>query len=70
MDNMDTFIAQRIINAADVSLESGQAKYRLYFVTMFVLYGQWKTAVDAILQMTYSAQYPEPDGYGVCIVTE
>ncbi len=67
--NMDTVISQRIIDAANVSLTSGQAKYRLYFITLAVLYNQWQPMVDAILMTTY-APPAYPDGYGACIVTE
>ena len=62
---MATFIAQRIIAAANVSLENGQAKYRAYFITT-PLYLAYKTDVDNILETTFTAQYP--DGYGACIV--
>ena len=66
---METFIARNIIKAANVSLEAGQQKYRVYFINT-PLYLAYKTGTDTILQTTYSTQYPEPNGYGVCIVTE
>ena len=65
--NMATFIANRIINAANVSLTDGQQKYRVYFINT-TLYLAYKADVDTILQTTYTTQYP--DGYGDCIVTE
>lgn len=57
---MSTFIAQRIMKAADVSEEKGQAKYRAYFVKTSI-YLKWKEDVDTILEV---------DGYDYCIVTE
>ena len=57
---MVEFIANRIIDNADVSLEKGQAKYRAYFVKT-KLYLKYKPAVDAILEV---------DGYADCIVTK
>lgn len=54
-----TFIAQRIEEARDKSLEEGQAKYRAYFINT-TLYLKYKPSVDAILLQ---------DGYGDCIVT-
>jgi hypothetical protein len=64
---MATFIASRIILAANISLEAGQQKYRVYFINT-TLYLAYKADVDIILQTTYTLQYP--DGYGECIVTE
>ena len=58
--SMATFIANRIIEAREKSLEEGQAKYRAYFVNI-KLYVRYKDGVDAILLQ---------DGYGDCIVTE
>ena len=55
---MSTFIAQRIMKDADISIERGQAKYEAYFVNTR-LYLKYKEDVDTIL-MT--------DGYGACIV--
>ena len=55
---MSTFIAQRIMKDADISIERGQAKYEAYFVNT-KLYLRYKEDVDTIL-MT--------DGYGACIV--
>lgn len=57
---MSTFIAQRIMKAADVSEEKGQAKYRAYFVKTSI-YLKWKEDVDTILEV---------EGYDYCIVTE
>lgn len=56
---MVTFIAIRIQEAADKSLEEGKAKYRVYFVNT-ALYHKWKPEVDAILIQ---------DGYEDVIVT-
>jgi hypothetical protein len=64
---MPTFIANRIIAAANVSLEAGQQKYRVYFINTS-LYLKYKPDVDTILETTDSDQYP--NGYGECIVTE
>lgn len=60
---MATYIASKIEKAADISLEEGQAKYRLYFVrpSAAKLYGRYQAEVDLIL---------EADGYGNCIVAE
>lgn len=61
---MITFIAQKIEEARDRSLEEGQNKYRAYFVRENArkLYEKrYKEGVDAIL---------EADGYEDCIVTE
>lgn len=63
---MATFIANRIIAAANTSLAAGQDKYRTYFIKT-TLYLAYKADVDTILQTTYTTQYP--DGYGACIVT-
>jgi hypothetical protein len=63
---MATFIAQRIIAQADISLEAGQAKYRAYFVKT-KLYASYQDEVNSILETTDSAKYPS--GYGECIVT-
>ena len=64
---MSTFIANRIISAANISIAAGQTKYRVYFINT-PIYLAYKTDVDMILQTTYSEFYPE--GYGECIVTE
>jgi hypothetical protein len=64
---MATFIANRIIQAANVSLAQGQQKYRVYFINT-AIYLAYKADVDTILQTTFTTQYP--DSYGVCIVTE
>lgn len=63
---MTTFIAQRIMLAANTSLENGQAKYRAYFVNT-TLYQTWQAEVNMILETTFTDQYP--NGYGACIVT-
>jgi hypothetical protein len=55
---MVTFIAQRIEEARDISLEKGRDKYRAYFIKT-KLYKKYKADVDAIL---------EQDGYEDCIV--
>ena len=55
---MATFIAQRIMEQADISIEKGQAKYRAYFVNTKI-YAKYQADVNAIL---------ETDGYGECIV--
>lgn len=57
---MREFIAGKIEEARDVSLEKGQAKYRAYFVKT-KLWARYKADVDAILTV---------DGYADCIVTE
>lgn len=64
---MPTFIANRIIAAANISLGDGQNKYRVYFINTTIYLG-YKADVDNILQTTDSVQYP--NGYGECIVTE
>lgn len=63
-DMMVTYIAQKIKDAYDKGgIESGQAKYRAYFVRSSALkiYGKYKEDVDTILIT---------DGYEECIVTE
>jgi len=62
---MPTFIASKIIAAAEISLTAGQTKYRVYFVNT-IMYASYKASVDSILQTTESTQYPT--GYGACIV--
>lgn len=57
---MREFIAGRIEDARDVSLEAGQAKYRAYFINT-KLWARYKADVDAILEV---------DGYADCIVVE
>ena len=56
---MAAFIANRIMEQADVSLEKGQEKYRAYFVNTN-LYVDWQDDVNTILQT---------EGYGDCIVS-
>lgn len=48
---MVTFIAQKIEEARDISLEKGQAKYRAYFIRKSAkkLYGRYQEDVDTIL---------------------
>lgn len=48
---MVTFIATKIEEAADISLEKGQAKYRAYFVRKSAkrLYGKYQEDVNTIL---------------------
>lgn len=57
---MAEFIANRILEAREKSIENGKAKYRAYFVTLKI-YARYKTAVDAILVT---------EGAEDCIVTE
>ena len=56
---MENVIADNIINAAKVSLEAGQAKYRTYFVK-YTWYKAYKAGVDARLTAA---------GFEKCIVT-
>ena len=58
MNDMTTFIARRIIEEADKSIEAGQKKYSAYFVKTR-LYKRWKDNVDTILKT---------DGYDEVIV--
>ena len=60
---METFMATRIEEAREISLEKGQAKYRGYFVreSAAKLYGRYQDAVDSILEL---------DGFSDCIVSE
>ena len=58
MNDMTTFIASRIMEEADKSIEAGQKKYRAYFVKTR-LYKRWKDNVDTILKT---------DGYDEVIV--
>ena len=58
--DMSTFIADRIMEQADRSVEAGQNKYRAYFVKT-KLYEKWRKDVETILIT---------DGYEECIVTE
>lgn len=55
---MSPFIASMVENATKVSVESGKAKYKAYFVNT-TLYLNWKLDVDAILTV---------DGYSEVIV--
>lgn len=55
---MITFIADRIANAADKSLQQGQDKYRAYFVNT-ALYRKYQNDVNTILRT---------DGYADTIV--
>ena len=61
--NMETFMATRIEEAREISLERGQAKYRAYFVRKSAakLYGRYQDTVNSILEL---------DGYSDCIVSE
>lgn len=64
IDMMVTYIAEKIKDAYDKGgIESGQSKYRAYFVRSSALkiYGKYKEDVDTILIT---------DGYEDCIVTE
>ena len=58
MNDMVTFMASRIIEEAEKSVEAGQKKYRAYFVKTR-LYKRWKDNVDTILKT---------DGYDEVIV--
>ena len=58
MKDMETFIASRIIEEAEKSVEAGQKKYSAYFVKTR-LYKRWKDNVDTILKT---------DGYDEVIV--
>lgn len=58
MNDMTTFIASRIMEEADKSIEAGQKKYRAYFAKTR-LYKRWKDNVDTILKT---------DGYDEVIV--
>lgn len=49
MNDMTTFIASRIMEEADKSIEAGKKKYRAYFVRTS-LYKNWKEDVDTILK--------------------
>lgn len=49
MNDMVTFMARRIIEEAEKSVEAGQKKYRAYFVKTR-LYKRWKDDVDTILK--------------------
>ena len=60
MNDMTTFIASRIIEEAEKSVEAGQKKYRAYFVKTR-LYKRWKDEVDIIL---------DTDGYDEVIVED
>lgn len=57
---MRKVIFENIVEAAKVSVELGQAKYREYFIKR-PWYTAFKAGVDADLKAA---------GYGVCIVTE
>ena len=58
MNDMVTFMARRIIEEAEKSVEAGQKKYRAYFVKTR-LYKRWKDDVDTVLKT---------DGYDEVIV--
>ena len=60
---METFMAQRIEEARDISLEKGQAKYKAYFIKKNAakLYHRYQANVDTILTT---------DEYEDCIVSE
>ena len=62
---MAAFIARMIMQAAEVSLEDGQNKYRAYFINT-KLYSSFQSDVNTILNTTTSDKYPS--GYGACIV--
>lgn len=57
--DMSTFIAKRIMEQADKSVEAGQNKYRAYFVKIKI-YERWRNDVESILVT---------DGYDECIVS-
>lgn len=60
---MAKVIADNIMNAAKISLEAGQEKYRAYFINYpaCTWYQSYKAAVNARLTAA---------GYANCIVTE
>lgn len=58
MGDMTTFIAKRIMEKADKSIEAGRDNYKAFFIKTKI-YEKWRADVDAIL---------ETDGYGECIV--
>ena len=45
---MAEFIANRVLEAREKSIENGKDKYRAYFVALKI-YARYKTTVDAIL---------------------
>ena len=45
---MPEFIANRVLEAREISIANGKAKYRAYFVALKI-YARYKAAVDAIL---------------------
>ncbi|MBO5198070.1 MAG: hypothetical protein J6B85_06060 [Lachnospiraceae bacterium] len=57
---MISFISDSIIRAKELGLESGQAKYRAYFINLRI-YAKYKQGVDELLAQS---------GCGDCIVTE
>jgi len=57
---MAAFIANAIIDAADISIEEGQELYRAYFIKT-KMWARYKETVDAILRV---------EGKADCIVTE
>ena len=57
---MAEFIANKIMQSAEISVEKGQDKYRAYFVNTKI-YAKYQGKVDTILTT---------EGYGSCIVTE
>lgn len=57
---MVEFMADKIMDQAEISLEKGQDKYRAYFVKT-KLYKKYREGVDTILTV---------EGYEECIVTE
>jgi hypothetical protein len=46
---METFIATKIEEQADISLENGQAKYRAYFIKTKIYVKKYKESVDKLL---------------------
>lgn len=57
---MPEFLAGKIIDARKISVESGQKKYKTYFVSLARLYSAYKQETDAILTLENCAD---------CIVT-
>lgn len=57
---MAEFMAKKIMQYADISVEEGQDKYRAYFVNTKI-YARYQDEVDTILNI---------DGYGACIVAK
>ena len=46
---MPKFLADKIMEAKEVSLEAGKKKYETYFITLKKLYSKYQKDTDAIL---------------------